>query len=285
VFHPKKSWLIFTLPDDPKETEERLAQVSGWRWQSLGNYKGKPDEAWTALTESLDAGRGVVGAWLDDYVFAGYEDAARKEERKIFHLGGWEPNGWWTWAEFEKWCKDWGRLSGYVEQASRGDARASLLSAMRLAAKFATDDGRKAVPKLADGSYGLAGMETYAKAVADPAQDPDQFEGGWLGCYCINRQHYAREAAARWFRARSELLTQPAREHLLKAVAHYEAACAAWKEFEAVLGRGTGKTKLDDLKVLWRDPAARKAGAETIRKAAESERRAVAEIESALKQP
>ena len=46
----------------------------------------------------------MAGAFRDDYVFAGYEDAARKEDRRIYHLGGWEPHGWWTWAEFEKWC-------------------------------------------------------------------------------------------------------------------------------------------------------------------------------------
>jgi len=45
---------------------------------------------------------------------------------------------------------------------------------------------------------------------------------------------------------------------------------------------GAGKAKLEDLKVLWRDPAAHKAGAEAVRKAAECERQAVGEIQAAL---
>lgn len=282
VFHEKKGWLIFTPPDDPKAIEDRLTQAAGWRWQSLGDYKGKPDEAWAALAKSIDAGRGVVGVFLDDYIFAGYEDAGRKEDRRVYHLGGWDPNGWWTWAEFEKWCGDWGRLNAYGEKSPRGDAHEALLTAMRGAVKCATGDGRKSVPKFADGAYGLAGMEAYAAAVADSSRDPDWSEGGWLGCFCINRQHDARDAAARWFSARAGLLAEPARGHLLKAAAHYEAACSAWGDFEAVLGRGAGKTELEDLKGLWRDASARKAGAEAVRRAAEFERQAVSEIEKAL---
>lgn len=282
AYHPKKYWLIFCFPEDPKLTEERLAKATGWQWEELGRFKNKPDEAWRVLKEALDSGRGVVGAYMDDYVLCGYQDGPNGEDRQVCHLGGWEENGWWTWQQFGKWCGDDGRLRGYTKAVPRADAKEIVLQVMRDAVLFAPGDKRKEVKQFAEGRFGLPGMEAYAADVADAAKDPDTFEGGWLGCFCINRQHYAREAAAKWFRAKAELLAGKAREHLLAAANSYDAACGAWHEFEKHLGRGTGKTKLEELKHLWRDPQARQAGAAAIRKAMEHERAAVEKIGAAL---
>jgi hypothetical protein len=282
VFHPTKPWLIFCPPEDPGRVEEALARATGWRWAELGQFHGRPEEAWQALTAALDAGRPVVGDFRDNYVFAGYRAAADPAGRQVCHLGGWEDDGWWTWERFTAWCAEFGTLRACTAPVERAEPRAVALAVLRAAVAFAPGDDRKTVPQFADGSYGLPGMEAYAALVADAGRDPDTFDGAWLGCYGINRQHDPRVSAERWFRARAALFGEPARGHILEAADHYAAACAAWRDYEKQLGQGRGQMDLADAKAVWREPASRAAGAAAIRRAAACERAAVAALEQAL---
>jgi hypothetical protein len=69
---------------------------------------------------------------------------------------------------------------------------------------------------------------------------------------------------------------------LRAAAEEYEAAVAAWEDFSRCLGRLAGFPDLEAAKKAWATAENRARGAAAVRRAAEHETAAVAEIEKAL---
>ena len=85
--------------------DKRVARSTGINieWKRFSDA----EEAWKLIKSEIDQGRPVVGKHLEDVVFAGYQDADKKEERRILAICcpfAW-PCKWWTWEEFTGWVK------------------------------------------------------------------------------------------------------------------------------------------------------------------------------------
>ena len=102
------------------EPHRRIAEATGFGYEWVG-FEG-PEGAWSALRESVDASLPVKGWDWENILFAGYQDAARAEERRVFAI----PDGpdtyarWLTWSKFCEWvarvegwgCPQFGRHAG-----------------------------------------------------------------------------------------------------------------------------------------------------------------------------
>jgi hypothetical protein len=195
AYHPQKFWVMYSPPDTPDETEKRLMEGTGFGWEWRPKVNGA-EEAWQTVKETVDSGNPVQGRWLDDYLFVGYQEALQPDERKVYALGGWREPGWMSWDVFSEWAKDFGtcgRPTGPVSKTPEGDMVRTLL---QRTVAWSCNDGRATVEWMQDGAFGRAGLEAYAADVADLTKGPDFFNGGWLGCHCVNRQASGRQCAA-----------------------------------------------------------------------------------------
>jgi hypothetical protein len=149
---------------------------------------------------------------------------------------------------------------------------------------FADNDPRATNKAFAGAHFGLAGIEAYASDIADISKSgkkDEYFQGGWLGCHNIYPQWTARQLTALYLKRASEQFDGGIRAKMLSAAKEYDAAHAAWKEWENHLGAFQRVRRPED---AWEDPEHRQAGAAAVYKALERERAAVAEIEKALRE-
>lgn len=278
AYHPTKFWLMYQPPDDPALTEQRLVRGTGFGWEIVP--KAGVEECWKTVRETLDSGRPLQAAWMDDYVFAGYLDAPAPTDRRVFALGGWRQPGWMTWKEFAEWGdrQGWfGRPAGRTVPRDPATDRELL---QRLA-EWGKGDGRAAVDFMKDGVFGIPGLEAYADDVADSAKDPDTLDGGWLACHAVNRQLSGRACTATWLERQAAAVPSTVATLLRLAAADYRASDAAWRRFRVVLGGPEG-SQMEAVKALWRDPQRRTEGAAELRRAAAAERAAAESLGTAV---
>jgi len=281
AYHPRNYKVMYYPPDGSSATDARIAAASGFGWEWIRDCKD-PDKAWGIVTESVAAGKPVEGRWYDDVVFAGYQDAPDRAGRKVYVMGGWDEPGWWTWERFEKWARQFGALGRHTKTVRKAPGRQTAVGLMKSIVKCADNDGRAEEKWMGPGKFGFDGMEAYAADVADVSKKPEYFYDGWLGCHSINRQMSARKCAAAYLREAATEFPEKVADRILAAATEYEAARAAWGEWESHLGQAGGRTKIGELKEVWSLKKNREAGAAAIRKALDRERAAVAEIEKAL---
>lgn len=270
AYHPKKFWFMYQPPDDPDATERRLVRATGFGWEWLP--KASAEDCWKTLRESVDSGRPVQAPWLDDYVFAGYLDAAEPDGRRVFALGGWREPGWMTWQDFAEWA---GQRGGLGRPAGKGLPRDPEIDrdVLERLAAWPTGDGRGEAASMKEGVFGIPGLEAYAADVMDTAKPPEAFDGGWLACHAVNRQLSGRACTATWLERQADSVPPTAAALLRQAAAEYRTSDRAWKQFRMVLGGPEG-TPIERVKALWTDPQHRAAGAAALRQAAMAERRA-----------
>jgi hypothetical protein len=278
----------------PNGWEDRIARATGFGWEWLPHKD--VEDAWRILKESIDSDRVLWGEYMEGVTFAGYQDADRKEDRKVFATDPifvW-PGKWWTWAEFEQWWQKWakpfpsavGRHVGRVEMASARDMAPEV---MRNVPVWSSDNG--GVRRPPEARFGLAGIEAYAADIADTSKGEDYITGAWRGCHAINPQWTARKCPGVYLRRIAGEFQGGAREHILAAAQKHDASYAAWKEWAKHLG--TDAPDEDALALhadardkfreeAWQSPEHRRAGSAAVRRALEHEKEAVAEIEKAL---
>jgi hypothetical protein len=278
AYHPQKFWIMYQPPDDPETTEKRLLRGTGFGWETVP--KASVEDCWKTVRETVDSGRPLQAPWLDDYVFAGYCEAARPEDRRVLALGGWREPGWMTWKEFAEWAGQQGTFGRPATTAAPRDATVDREVLQRLAA-WPHGDGRASVDSMKEGVFGIPGLEAYAAAVADSAKAPESFDGGWLACHVVNRQLSGRACTATWLERRADAAPPAVSTRLRQAAADYRASDAAWKQFRSVLGGPEG-TQAEAVMALWRDPSRRAEGAAALRRAADSERSAAAHLAKAV---
>lgn len=270
VYHRTKPWLVYQPPDDPDTTSARLERATGVGWETIP--KASAEDCWKTLKETVDSGRPLQAPWLDDYIFAGYCDAPRADERRVFTLGGWREPGWMIWKDFVDWAGERGRFGRPTGKGTARDPRVDREVLERLAA-WPNGDGRAEVASMKEGVFGIPGLEAYAADVLDTAKPPDAFDGGWLACHAVNRQFSGRAFTADWLGRQAVAVPPAVAARLLQAAAEYRASDRAWKQFRRVLGGPEGSS-MDTVKALWADTQRRAAGADALRQAGAAERSA-----------
>ena len=284
AYHPNdKFWAHYAAPPG---ADQWVAEATGFGWEWL--RFDTPDKYWNALKETLDAGKVIHAPWLEEVLFVGYEEPAEQPNRKVYPLATGpidvRAGESWRWEEFEKWFREHshgflGRHTGKVPMVPTGDMA---MKVMKNIVMFAEHDPRAGNKAFVGVYFGLAGIEAYANDIADLSKSgkkDEYFQAGWLGCHNIYPQWTARQLTGRYLEGASEHFTEPVRGYMLSAAREYEAAHAAWKEWERRLGAFKLVNRPED---AWENPEHRKAGAAAVYKALGCEKAAIAEIEKAL---
>ena len=273
-------------PDDfmPKyahldvEPDRRIAEATGfgYEWVSFEDVGG----AWERVIESVDAGRSAKGWDWENILFAGYWDARRAEDRKVFALAdGPETYArWLTWDEFGEWTArvgKWGvpHLGRHTGPVEAMPAREVALRVMRDLVAWSTDPPASVLERYPEATIGLAGIEAYAAACerADLGED-------WLMCHPINGQWGVRNASGVYLRraAESGIFAKAAGDQLCAAADAYRAAYERWATaYRDHLGHDVPEERR-------KTAAAREAAASEIRSALADERTALAAVVEAL---
>lgn len=281
AYHPKKYFAMYIEPENQEVTERRIARRFGRAWEYLPQPKSA-EEAWTTLKASIDGGQPIAGHYYDELIFLGYQDAERSEDRKVLITGLGDDTSWWSWAEFTQWTKETRGFRRPGEVVARAPERELAIEVMKQIVTFPEHDGRAKLDFLKDAHFGLDGMVAYAADIEDMTKTTDYFDAGWIGCHCIYRQFTGRKCAAIYLTRIAELFPPAVSAHILAAAKEYEAAYAAWGEWEQALGQTPERNTYSEVPSLWKIPANRKAGAAAIRKAAVHEQAAAEEIGQAL---
>ena len=261
----------------PPAWEERVARAIGAQWETLPRKDA--DEAWQYVKASIDSGRVMWGEYMEGVTFAGYADPGEKEERSVFAIDPvfvW-PGKWWTWKEFAEWWNNWAEpfpwaMQRYDKRVEPVSAKASGLEILRMIPTWAQDDHPEGMP---EARFGLAGIEEYAKDIADTSKDEEFMIGPWRGCHAIDWQWKARKCPGPYLRSLVSVFDGEAKGHILKAAEQYDAAFAAWEEWNEQLGANAPKDS-------WASQERRAAGAAAVLKALAHEKAAVRQVEAAL---
>lgn len=279
VYEPKQKFWVSYVP--PPGSDERITRATGFGWEWLRVRTA--EEAWETLKQTIDTGKPVRAPYLEELVFAGYADAAKKADRKAFVLcvPFAHPGKWWTWQEFEKWFKteSHGFMGRHTKKVKPVAAKTMALEVMKNIVEWAEHHPHADNRAFGGAEFGLAGLQAYADDVADTTKGSSYFHRGWMGCHNIYPQWTARKCTATYLRRAAKEFPRAVAHHVRAAARQYDAAYAAWQEWEEHLGRADKAPKN-----AWSTKKHRLAGAAAIREAIEHERAAIAEVESALQQ-
>ncbi|MBM3240169.1 hypothetical protein FJZ31_28120 [Candidatus Poribacteria bacterium] len=283
TFEPKYAHHLIGMDD-------RITEATGFGYEWVG-FSGI-NEAWAIIKESVDSGRSVKGWFWENILFAGYQDADKPEDRKIFAMadGPGTFAEWWSWEKFGKEFVDlvtrWG-ATGLGRQTERVPTKPANEVALRIIKDLVEwsnnppEQIRKKYPKA---SFGLAGIELYA----DHCADMEKYED-FGSCHDINPQWPVRNSSSVYLKRVAKTYKFPdntftylayvfpddINTHLLKASDEYKNAYIYWKQFYNHLSYGgeEGWGKIAEHRI---------AGTEGIRKALEHEKSAIAELKIVL---
>lgn len=276
----------------PRDWEERIAEATGFGYEDL-KHDGVED-AWRHIVESVDIGRLVNAEWMEGVTFAGYDETEAGDGRRVFAIDKifeW-PGAWWDWAKFVKWYEEWckpfrwlARHSERVAAPTSGQSAAAVLSRI-------PDWANEQPPgDLPNAHFGLDGILAYAGDIADTSKGEDYLHSPWRACHAIQHQWQVRRLPGVYLRRAARDFEGGTRKHVLTAAEGYEAAYAAWQEWNNQLGKGAcdqskGRDAVrQEVADAWESPQRRAAGAAAVRKAYEHEKAAVNEIKQALASP
>jgi hypothetical protein len=259
------------------DPDRRIAEASGfgYEWSDFEGVEG----AWQLVVEGVDAGRSLKGWDWENILFAGYQDAAVTEERKVFAMADGPDTyaKWLSWEEFGEWAErvsGWhmprlGRHTGRVEPRP---AREVALRVMRDLVAWSAAPPPVVQEQYPEAAFGLAGIEAYAAACEGSNLDED-----WVACHDINGQWTVRHSTSAYLGRVADARLFPAEVTacLRAAAQEYRAAYESWQKLYDYLGHAvpeaTRKTR-----------AQRAAGAAAVREGLAHEKAALAEVERAL---
>ena len=256
---------------------ERVAKATGFGYEWV-RYKDT-DDAWRILKESVDAGKPVSAAYVEDVLFAGYQDAEEVEDRKVFAIAL-EPEDfgtWWNWKQFRKWSKSEGkhngqRLGRHTKRVAADDPATVALRVMKDLVAWSSAPPaqvQKAFPKAI---WGVAGISTCAEHC-------DDIEGRkeWGFCHNLNSQWPTRKSTSVYLKqvAEERIFPDTVSKHLLAAGDLYQKAYDEW--VTAYNNVSWGGPKDGDA-----NPENRKIAAKALRNAADCESRAISELKKVM---
>jgi DNA-binding transcriptional ArsR family regulator len=256
--------------------DDRIEKATGFGFEWV---RFDDDEAaWRVLVSSIDSSRPATGWYYENIVFAGYQDAARMGDRKVFAMtdGPEYFAKWWSWEEFSDWVGSWsrGQIGRHTKRVRKTSARETALRVMRDLVTWSTDTPASitSTPMWAGASFGLRGMETYA----DDCEDVERFSD-WSMCHDVNPQWSLRNSTSIYLHRAADAKILPLRVsiHVKEAAKKYRAAFDQWHRAERQLGHSASVEER-------RSVDTRRSCAATIRSGIEHERAALAQIQRAL---
>jgi hypothetical protein len=257
--------------------DDRIAEAIGFGYEWI-DFKGI-DEAWELIRESVDSGKSVKGWDWENILFAGYQDATNPDDRKVFAMADGPDTyaKWWTWKEFGEYIErmqNWKstRFGRHTERVPTKPKNEVALKVIKDLVEWSTNPPEHLLKKYPKATFGLDGIELYAKNCADMEKFQD-----FGACHGMNPQWHIRNSSSVYLKqvAEANIFPEKLDAHLLKAADEYKAAYVYWKQFFNHLsyGGGEGWGKVEEHRM---------AGAEGIRKALEHEKLAIAELKAML---
>jgi len=273
--HNEKFWVHYVMPTGALD---RIAHATGYGMELL--RIDDVEEYWQTLKKSIDVGKPVHSCHFEEILLVGYREDGVRENRRVHPLAlpiFVKPGTWWTWKEFETWFREEsnGVLLRHTERVDPLPPAASAREVMASIVELALDDPRDKQQWAGDAVWGLNGLETYARDVADLSKAPGFFHSGWHGCHNIYPQLTARQHTGRWLEEKSALFDGRTGEYMRQAASEYRKAHQAWLEYGRQLGDGSPED-------AWGNDNCRTAGAKAIFDAIEHERTAVDLVQKAL---
>ena len=257
--------------------DRRIAEATGFGYEWVKFRDAQ--HAWQIIKESLDSGRPVKGWDWENILFAGYREAGKAEDRRIFAIadGPGTYAKWLTWKEFTEWLDritKWKQtmLGRHSRRVRKVAAKKIALRVMRDLVTWSKTPPAACCKRFPKATFGMAGMAAYARDCADVGKYKS-----WGMCHEINSQWTVRHSTAIYLGRLAEAKTFPktVREHIATAAEGYRTAYDAWHKTYGLLGHGATKRQRQGKK-------RREAGADLVLQAREHEKAAIAEIEKAL---
>jgi len=274
AYEPKKESGVHYRP--PPGTDQRIAQATGFGWEYL--HLKNIEDYWQALKENINSGRPVHACHMEEVLFVGFQEAEKKRHRRVRPMAisvFVDPDTWWSWREFEKWFVEFGGpLGRFTQRTERLEDRQIAIETMKTLVHLAFQDSRSqgTDPRVA---CGLAGIEAYARDMADLSMKEKHFCSGWFGCHDSNPQWTARQLTARYLQSCAPLFDEDIAALIRDAVKDYQSAHEAWLEWDQQLGTHSPYR-------AWANKQRRLSGAKAARRAAQHERNAVEKIQQVL---
>ena len=255
----------------------RIAKATGFGYKWV-QYKDA-EHAWNILKESVDSGRPISVAHVEDAMLVGYRDAAEQNDRKVFAIAL-EPEDygkWWTWKEFEKWSVTEGRHNGrrmgrHTQRVATEPPKTVVLRVMRDLVAWSTtppENVRKAFPKA---QWGLTAIASCAEHCGDTKNRAE-----WGFCHNLNSQWPTRKSTAAYLQAvaKNDVFPLSVSNHIMNASENYRKSYDQWVIAYRQVSWGGPKdgAKKQDL---------RNVAAEALRKASEFETAAISDLKAAL---
>ena len=259
--------------------DQRIAEATGfgYKWEAFKDI----EEAWELLKQTVDTGHTAKGWDWENILFAGYEDASQKEDRKVWALadGPGTYVKWLTWEEFDEWVQrvlNWksgvfGLFTKRVDVHSQDEITKRILKDLVAWSDKPPEDIQKRHSKA---TFGLHAIEAQAQEVEDTESFPN-----FVSCHGLNPQWAPRRSTALYLESviESALFSDQVNAHLSAAAQQYHGAFTAWKAFYTIVGHRVP----DEVRNM---PARRKAGAALVRSWGAHEAAAVAALKNAVTQ-
>ena len=121
--------------------------------------------------------RALIGEHFEAILFAGYRDAASRDDRKIFAVseGPGDTKKSWTWKEFASWVMQWshGKFERYAERFEAADPKSTAIRVIKDLVDWSEKPPEDIQFEYNNAVFGLAGIEAYANACGDMEKYPD----------------------------------------------------------------------------------------------------------------
>jgi hypothetical protein len=269
--------------------DERIAEATGfgYEWVKYEDIDG----AWELLKASVDSGKSVKGEDWENILFAGYQDAEKPEDRKVYAMADGPGNysKWITWKEFGEYIdrmKQWNcmKFGRYTERVPTKPANEVAIRVIKDLVEWSGNPPENILKIFPKATFGLAGIQLYADDCADMEKNKD-----FGSCHDINPQWPVRNSSSVYLKRVAKsykfpdnsftylayIFTDDINTHLLKASDEYKNAYIYWKQFYNHLSYGgeEGWGKIAEHRL---------AGTEGLRKALEHEKLAIAELKIVL---
>jgi RNA polymerase sigma-70 factor (ECF subfamily) len=283
TYRPKYADLLIGM-------DKRIAEATGFGYEWIPFADA--EDAWKILKESVDSTRPAKGWHYENVLFAGYRDAATKEERQVFAMAD-GPGTYalsWAWAQFKEWVAlvgQWNQkqLGRHSERLPNADEKDVAVRVMRDLVDWSVQPPESVRQHFPRAKFGLAGIEAFADAVADISRDAKHFNA-YASCHALNPQWTMRNSTALYLSGVAGRFPENVRSHILAAAKGYRGAYKAWDEMTEHLPPSWAKKagwRPDASDNAWELEENRRAGAAAVREALRCEKAAVAEIKKALR--
>ena len=263
------------------DLDKGIAETTGFGWERI-KFRDE-DEAWNLVKETIDSGRPAKGHFLETMLFVGYQDVAKRGDRKLYIMGdpfpG--PGEWWTWKQFGEWVQKFTshEIGRHTKKMPKATKKKIAFQVIKDAVDWSKNPPAAVKNRFPNTPFGFAAIQAYAEDVADFSGKPKEYfkETAWLGCHAINPQWTARNSTAVYLErlAADKIFSPGINACLVAASNEYKAAYTEWKQFYMQLGYVAPEN-------AWDNETNRLAGAAAVRKALEHEQTAVNELEKAL---